>query len=110
VTAKSSTTSFRSLGTDRANVVCFLAGGGSVFDLKPVSRIKFANNSDTYRRLSEDMDINCANILDGATNLEDAGREIFELMSAVASGQRTKSEDLGLGNEEFESWQLRAML
>ena len=93
-----------------ANVVCFTTGRGSVFGSKPVPCAKLATNSETYRRMSEDMDINCGTVLDDARSFEDAGREIFELVLAVASGQRTKSEDLGFGNEEFTPWQLGAVL
>ncbi len=93
-----------------ANVVCFTTGRGSVFGSKPAPCIKLATNSDTYGRMSEDMDVNCGAILDGASSVEDCGREIFDLVVAVASGQRSKSEDLGFGDEEFTPWQLGAVL
>jgi altronate hydrolase len=93
-----------------ANVVCFTTGRGSVFGSKPAPCIKLATNSDTYRRMSEDMDVNCGVILDGAATVEQTGREIFELVVAVASGQLSKSEDLGFGDEEFTPWQLGAVL
>ena len=84
-----------------ANVVCFTTGRGSVFGSKPAPCLKLATNSDTYARMSEDMDVNCGAIVDGTTSVEACGREIFELVLAVASGQRSKSEDLGFGDEEF---------
>jgi len=34
------------------------------------------------------------------------GREIFEKILAVASGERTKSELHGYGDEEFVPWQI----
>jgi altronate hydrolase len=37
------------------------------------------------------------------------GREIFEAIIAVASGTKTVSEDMGLGQEEFVPWQLGAV-
>jgi altronate hydrolase len=93
-----------------ANVACFTTGRGSVFGSKPAPCIKLATNSDTYGRMSEDMDVNCGAILDGTTSVQDCGREIFDLVVAVASGQRSKSEDLGFGDEEFTPWQLGAVL
>ena len=42
--------------------------------------------------------------------LDDLGNEIFESILAVASGQRTKSELAGVGQEEFNPWILGAML
>ncbi len=93
-----------------ANVVCFTTGRGSVFGSKPAPCLKLATNSSTYERMSEDMDVNCGAIVDGTTSVEACGREIFELVLAVASGQRSKSEDLGFGDEEFTPWQLGAVL
>jgi altronate hydrolase len=93
-----------------ANVVCFTTGRGSVFGSKPAPCIKLATNSDTYGRMAEDMDVNCGAIVDGTSSVEDCGREIFDLVVAVASGQRSKSEDLGFGDEEFTPWQLGAVL
>jgi altronate hydrolase len=93
-----------------ANVVCFTTGRGSVFGSKPAPCIKLCTNTETYRHMSEDMDVNCGTILDGTSSVEDKGREIFELVLAVASGQRSKSEELGFGDEEFTPWQLGAVL
>jgi altronate hydrolase len=36
--------------------------------------------------------------------VEDVGREIFEEILAVASGKKSKSEQLGLGEQEFQPW------
>ncbi len=57
----------------------------------------------------EDMDINCGDILDGVT-VEDKGREIFELILRVASGEQSKSEQLGYGDNEFVPWQIGATM
>lgn len=92
------------------NVVCFTTGRGSVFGSKPAPCLKLATNSGTYSRMSEDMDVNCGAVLDGTRSLEACGREIFDLVLATASGQRSKSEDLGFGDEEFTPWQLGAVL
>src|SRR3954449_142624 len=49
-----------------ANVICFTTGRGSVFGCKPAPSIKIATNTPLYRRMEEDMDVNCGTILDGS--------------------------------------------
>jgi altronate hydrolase len=92
-----------------ANVLCFTTGRGSAYGCKPTPSIKLATNSDIYRRMIEDMDINCGDIVDGVS-VEDKGREIFEHILRVASGERSKSEQLGYGDNEFVPWQIGATM
>ena len=86
-----------------AHVVCFTTGRGSCFGCKPVPTIKIATNTPMYDRMIDDMDNNAGKILDGVS-LEEVGREIFEEVVAVASGKKTKSEEQGIGDEEFLPW------
>ncbi len=58
------------------NVICFTTGRGSAFGCKPTPSIKLATNSDIYRRMSEDMDINCGDILDGVSIEEKGQRDL----------------------------------
>src|SRR3954469_26062471 len=60
-----------------ANVIAFTTGRGSAFGAKPAPSIKLATNSDIYRRMSDDMDIDCGDILDGVS-VEAKGQEILE--------------------------------
>jgi len=92
-----------------ANVLAFTTGRGSAYGCKPTPSIKLATNSDMYRRMSEDMDINCGDVLDGVS-IEDKGREIFEKVLSVASGEHSKSEALGYGDAEFVPWQVGATM
>lgn len=92
-----------------ANIVCFTTGRGSCFGCKPVPSIKIASNTPMYQRLESDMDINAGVILSG-TPLEDVGQVIFEKILAVASGEKTKSEIHGIGEEEFVPWSIGPML
>jgi altronate hydrolase len=92
-----------------SNVMCFTTGRGSAFGCKPTPSVKLATNSEMYRRMSDDMDINCGDILDG-TSLEAKGQEIFGKVLQVASGAHTKSEDLGYGDLEFVPWQIGAVM
>jgi altronate hydrolase len=59
-----------------------------------------------YRRMTGDMDINCGEVIDGAATLEQMGEQIFQLMLSIASGERSKSESLGVGDNEFVPWQI----
>jgi altronate hydrolase len=92
-----------------ANILAFTTGRGSAYGCKPTPSIKLATNTDMYRRMIDDMDINCGDVLDGVS-IEDKGREIFDMILAVASGARSKSEQLGYGEAEFTPWQLGATM
>jgi altronate hydrolase len=59
-----------------------------------------------YERMRSDMDINCGQVIDGSKTLDQMGEEIFELMLRIASGEASKSEELGVGEEEFCPWQI----
>ncbi|MBO6718865.1 MAG: altronate dehydratase [Rhizobiaceae bacterium] len=93
-----------------ANLVAFTTGRGSVSGYKPVPGIKIATNSEMYARMSDDMDLNCGDIVSDGVSIEDKGRELFELMVRVASGEKTKSEELGFGGVEFVPWQIGAVM
>jgi altronate hydrolase len=93
-----------------ATVLCFTTGRGSVFGSRPTPCLKLATNTELYRRMTEDMDFNCGTVADGEATVEELGQRIFELILATASGQRTHSEELGFGLEEFVPWQLGATL
>ena len=61
-----------------ANVVCFTTGRGSVFGCKPVPSLKLATNSSMFFRMTEDMDLNCGEIIDGTTDVQEMGSIIFQ--------------------------------
>ncbi len=56
------------------------------------------------------MDINCGEIVDGAASVADMGQRIFDLVLTTASGQQSKSERHGYGQNEFVPWQLGAVM
>ena len=93
-----------------ANLIAFTTGRGSVSGYKPTPCIKLATNTEMYERMSEDMDINCGDIITEGVTLEQKGREIFELFLRVASGEETKSEELGFGGAEFVPWAMGAVM
>jgi altronate hydrolase len=86
-----------------ANVLVFTTGRGSVFGCKPAPSIKVATNTPLYDHMLGDMDIDAGKVLEGVP-VEEVGREIFEKILSVASGEKTKSELNGVGEEEFAPW------
>jgi altronate hydrolase len=89
-----------------ANLICFTTGRGSMFGSKPAPTIKLASNTPMFERLHEDMDINCGLVIDGELDIAQMGAQIFGHILRTASGERTKSELLGLGDHEFVPWHL----
>jgi altronate hydrolase len=92
------------------NIICFTTGRGSVFGAKPVPSIKLATNSTMYRRMEDDMDINCGAVLDEGISVPEMGQRIFDKIVDVASGNPSKSEELGFGDAEFVPWQIGATM
>lgn len=91
-------------------VVVFTTGRGSAFGSKPAPTIKVATNSAMYARMTDDMDVNAGSMLTEGVSLEDKGREIYDLILRVASGEVSKSEAQGLGDYEFVPWQIGAVM
>ncbi|MDU8927065.1 altronate dehydratase family protein [Alisedimentitalea sp. MJ-SS2] len=92
------------------NIVVFTTGRGSAFGAKPSPSIKVATNTDMFKRMTEDMDVNAGRILTDGASVEDVGREIFKMILDVASGTPSKSEAQGLGDYEFVPWQIGAVM
>ena len=86
-----------------ANLVAFTTGRGSCFGFKPAPCFKIASNTELYRRLSDDMDFDAGTVVTGR-NLQEVGSDLFQRLLATASGSRTCSECLGIGDEEFVPW------
>jgi altronate hydrolase len=93
-----------------SNLICFTTGRGSVYGCKPAPSLKLATNSRLYRQMTDDMDINCGEILDGNASVEELGTRIFELILKTASGRQSRSEAHGFGTEEFVPWTLGAVM
>ena len=92
-----------------ANLMCFTTGRGSAYGNKPCPSIKLATNTVIYNQMLEDMDINCGDVIEGVS-LETKGQQIFDLMLKTASGQKTKSEELGYGENEYVPWYIGAVM
>ncbi|MEX1660873.1 UxaA family hydrolase [Thioclava sp. 15-R06ZXC-3] len=93
-----------------AQIVVFTTGRGSAFGSKPAPTLKLATSDALMRAMPDDMDIGCGDILSQGVPIAQKGAEIFEAILSVASGTRSKSEELGLGDNEFQPWQIGAVM
>ncbi|MBH3449482.1 altronate dehydratase [Pseudomonas putida] len=96
-------------GAGGANLIAFTTGRGSAYGCAPAPSIKLATNNRVFEHQQEDMDVNCGGIADGSTTIEERGAYIFEQMLRIASGERSKSEQHGYGQNEFVPWQIGAV-
>jgi altronate hydrolase len=96
--------SLTGLGAGGCNLIAFTTGRGSAIGFPTVPVIKIATNSNTYKRMRDNMDVNAGAIADGESTVSDVGREIFELVLRVASGERTCAERMG--HQEFVPWRI----
>jgi altronate hydrolase len=92
------------LAAGGCNVIAFTTGRGSAIGFPTIPVIKIASNGATYRRMTDNMDVNAGAIADGDKTVQQVGREIFDLMLEVASGRRTCAERLG--HQEFVPWRI----
>ncbi len=100
--------SLTGLAAGGVNAIAFTTGRGSAIGFPTIPVIKIASNTSTYRRMRDNMDVNAGPISDGEATVAEVGREIFELLLRVASGERTASERLG--HKEFVPWRIGPVL
>ncbi|MDE2162454.1 MAG: altronate dehydratase [Alphaproteobacteria bacterium] len=93
-----------------ATMIAFTTGRGSAYGCKPSPSVKLATNSDIYSRMKDDMDIDCGTIATGASSVEEKGAEILDYLLDIASGKKSKSEELGYGDTEFVPWHIGAVM
>jgi altronate hydrolase len=93
-----------------ANMICFTTGRGSAYGCAPAPSLKLATNTALWNRQEEDIDINCGEIVDGTATVEKMGERFFRMMLDTASGQKSKSERHGYGQNEFVPWYLGAVM
>jgi altronate hydrolase len=93
-----------------ANLICFTTGRGSAYGCAPAPSLKLGTNTELWQRQADDIDLNCGEIVDGTASVDEMGERIFRLMLRTASGETTKSERHGYGQNEFVPWQLGATM
>ena len=93
-----------------ANLICFTTGRGSAYGCAPSPSLKLSTNTALWLRQQDDIDINCGSVVDGSATITELGEQIFAQMLATASGELTKSERHGYGQNEFVPWQFGAVM
>lgn len=96
--------SLTGLAAGGVNLIAFTTGRGSAIGFPTIPVIKIATNSSMYKRMISNMDINAGRIADGEATIEGVGKEIFDMLLRVASGERTCAETLG--HKEFVPWRI----
>src|SRR5215472_762664 len=96
--------SLAGLAAGGCNVIAFTTGRGSAIGFPTIPVIKIATNSQTFRQMSDNMDINAGAIADGQSSVQQVGRQIFDMVLEAASGRRTCAERLG--HKEFVPWRI----
>jgi altronate hydrolase len=96
--------SLAGLAAGGVNLIAFTTGRGSAIGFPTIPTLKISSNSDTFRRMPDNMDINAGPIADGAGTVEEIGKDIFEALLRIASGEKTKAEILG--HHEFVPWKI----
>jgi altronate dehydratase large subunit len=87
-----------SMAAAGAQIVVFVTGCGGTFGHAIVPMIKVTGNPETYRRMSEDMDINAGTLMTGEATISSVGQRILDEVMEVASGKATLAETLGYDN------------
>ena len=82
-----------------AHMILFSTGRGSVVGSAISPVVKVCANPETYRRMTDDMDVDAGRVLEGRATLDDVGHEIYGVVAGVAGGAQTASERLG--HQEF---------
>ena len=96
--------SLTGLAAGGCNLIAFTTGRGSAIGFPTIPVIKIATNSNTYGRMTGNMDVNAGRVADGDATVQQVGREIFDLLIQVASGRKTCAERLG--HHEFVPWRI----
>jgi len=78
-----------------AQIICFTTGRGSPVGNALAPVVKISSNSSIAARMADDIDFDAGQVADGRLTMDEAGRSIFELVIATASGEATSSELLG---------------
>ena len=82
-----------------AHLVILITGRGNVVGNAVAPCIKLTGNSETYKRMEEDMDFDAGPVLEGNISLNEMADVLAEYIAETAGGRPTKSE--ALGHREF---------
>ncbi len=77
------------------HIVCFTTGRGTPTGAAVVPVIKITGNKKMYERMTDNMDVDVSELLDGTLSMEAAGERIWQEIQEVSNGKQTKAEILG---------------
>ncbi|KRE98507.1 altronate hydrolase [Paenibacillus sp. Soil766] len=87
------------------NVIFFTTGNGSITNFPYVPTVKVVTTTRRFQLLSNDMDVNAGQYLEGKS-MDELGKEVFELAIRIASGQRSVGEKAGHAQVQiWRNWQ-----
>lgn len=89
-----------------ATLIAYTTGNGSCFGAYPSPVMKMAASDEIYEQMLSDLDMNCGGILKKEITVEEMGRQIFDKLIRIASGEKTKAELNGVGRNEYSPWQI----
>jgi altronate dehydratase large subunit len=75
-----------------AQIIVFTTGRGTPLGAPTVPVLKVSSNSDIYRRMRDNIDMNAGTILEGTATVDEIGEMLFQEIISVASGKLTKAE------------------
>ena len=79
-------------------IVVFTTGRGTCCGSPIVPTIKVATNSELFRHMNDNIDLDAGPIVAGAATVGQIGQVIYDEMLAVASGKLCKAEILGFND------------
>jgi altronate dehydratase len=88
------------------NMIYFVTGNGSITNFPFVPTIKIVTTTQRYNMLTNEMDVNAGQYLDG-TPMDELGAQAVDLTFAVASGQESVGEKAHHAQVSiWRNWQL----
>ncbi|HGL5382467.1 TPA: UxaA family hydrolase [Burkholderia cenocepacia] len=89
-----------------ATMIGIASRGVSIFGATGAPTLKLAVSAAQFARYSDDLDIDGSVVDAGSVSIEALGDAIFNRWLACASGDATRSEELGIGECEFVPWSI----
>jgi altronate dehydratase large subunit len=86
------------LASAGCNLIAFTTGRGAPQGFPFIPVLKISANRNTWKKLSDHIDLDVSGIMSGTKGIEEEGERIFHELIEVAGGKRTKAETLGYVN------------
>ena len=81
-----------------AQVVVFTTGRGTPTGNGIVPVIKITGNSETAELMKDNIDFDASAVISGEKTIDELGNELFELVTDVIAGRKSKAEALGFND------------